>query len=106
MALSKRETPNRAGHMQASMYTKGELFSHPTKLYNQFPQSKHLMWCVKESFHTSIFFMVQEGLMDDQLLATMRLISTRFKAMADDVPRLAKVDFTSLQDRQYDYAEQ
>ena len=44
--------------------------------------------------------------MDDQALAKMRLVSTRFKVMVDDVPRLAKVDFTSLQDQQDDYAEQ
>ena len=44
--------------------------------------------------------------MSKQELATMRLVSTRFKAMVDDVPRLADVDFTSLQDRRVNYAEQ
>jgi len=65
-----------------------------------------MKWCVKESFHTSIFFMVREGIMNNQELATMSLVSTRFKAIVDDVPRLANVDFTSLQDRRDDYAEQ
>ena len=42
VALSTREMPHthRARHTQASMYTKGELFPHPAKLYKQFPQSK------------------------------------------------------------------
>jgi len=50
--------------------------------------------------------MVREGIMNNQELATMSLVSTRFKAIVDDVPRLANVDFTSLQDRRDDYAEQ
>ena len=104
--LSTREMSHKARHTQASMYTKGELFPHPAKLYKQFPQSKKLKWCVKESFHTSILFMVREGIMNKQELAIMRLVSTRFKAMVDDVPRLADVDFTSLQDQRDNYAEQ
>ena len=104
--LSTREMPHKARHTQASIYKKGELFPHPVKLYKQFSQSNKLKWCVKESFHTSIFCMVQEGIMNKQELATMRLVSTCFEAMVDDVPRLADVDFTSLQDRRDKYAEQ
>ena len=103
--LSTREMPHKARHTQASIYKKGELFSHPMKLYKQFPQSNKLKWCVKESFRTSIFFMVREGIMNKQEVATMRLISTRFKVMVDDVPRLADVDFTSLHDRRVNYAK-
>ena len=44
--------------------------------------------------------------MDNQELATMRLVSTRFKAMVDDIPRLAGIDFTSLQDQRHAYADQ
>ena len=36
----------------------------------------------------------------------MRLVSARFKAMVDDVPRLADVNFKSLQDRRVNYAKQ
>jgi len=68
------------------MYTKGDIFPHPAKLYKQLPQSTQIKWCVKESFHTSSFFVVHEGLVDNHVLATGRLVSTRFKAMVDDVP--------------------
>ena len=105
-ALSTREMPDKARHTRASIYNKGELFPHPATLYKQFPQSRKLKWCVKESFHTSIFFMVREGVMSKQELATLRLVSKHFKAMVDDVPRLADVDFTSLQQRRVNYAEQ
>ena len=44
--------------------------------------------------------------MSKQELATMRLVSKHFKAMVDDVSRLADVDFTSLQQRRVNYAEQ
>ena len=44
--------------------------------------------------------------MSKQELATLRLVSKHFKAMVDDVPRLADVDFTSLQQRRVNYAEQ
>ena len=54
-ALSTREMPDKARHTRASIYNKGELFPHPATLYKQFPQSRKLKWCVKESFHTSIF---------------------------------------------------
>jgi len=41
IVLSTRVMPHRAHHMQASMYTIGELLPHPAKLYKQFPNQNN-----------------------------------------------------------------
>ena len=49
--------------------------------------------------------MVRDGL-HNQELTVMRLVSTCFKVMLDDVPQLAGIYFTSLQDQRHGYADQ
>ena len=93
-------------HTTPSIYTKGESYPHPSRLYTQVPQSKKLRWGVEESFHTSIFFVVREGFLSKSGLQTLGLVSSRFREMSRDVPRLLSVDFSSLTQTRLGYESQ
>ena len=50
--------------------------------------------------------MLHEGITDDQELDKMRLVSTHFNAMDDDVQLLASVDVTCLEKQRLNCAHQ
>jgi len=53
-----------------------------------------------------MFFIVREGFMSPGELCTLCHVSSRFKDMADGMPRLADVDFSSLTERRIGYENQ
>ena len=63
-------------------------------------------WGVEESFHTSIFYVVREGVLTKSGLQTLGLVSSRFREMSRDVPRLLGVDFSSLTQTRLGYESQ
>ena len=83
-------------HKNTSIYRQGKKYPHPHELYKLFPQSKRIRWGVEASFHTSAFFLVREGFLDDEASKVLRALDTKFRRMVDEVPRQEHVDFTGL----------
>ena len=89
-----------------SIYKQGEKYPHPSILYTNIKQSKRLKYTVEPQFHNAAFFLVREGFLEQQEMRTLRAVSSHFRDMVDQVPKLMQVDFSPLLQPRVDYSTQ
>jgi hypothetical protein len=90
----------------SSIYDKGELYPHPSKLYIYYPQSRVLHFRIEPCWMNIIFLVYRNGSLHNETIDALRLANTKMKTMIDIVPELMDVDFTPLMNERVGYAEQ
>jgi len=89
-----------------SIYDKGELYPHPSKLYKSYPQSTVLHFRVEPCWMNIIFYAYRNGSLHDETIVALRAANSKLRDMIDLVPELMDVDFSSLRDAREGYADQ
>lgn len=96
--------------------------SYPTaaELYAKYPASRERCYKVEASFETSLPFLVRDGWLDDEVVSpgwatadttwdakvAISQLGEDYARLIEEVPRLAKLDFSPLLEPRHDYATQ